>query len=39
VLDSLRFMLESCDERQLFSFSDGERFLARSICTSPPASS
>ncbi len=28
VLDSLRFMLESCDERQLFSFSDGERFLA-----------
>ncbi len=28
VLDSLRFMLESCDERELFSFSDGERFLA-----------
>jgi len=28
VLDSLRFMLESCDERQLFSFADGERFLA-----------
>ena len=28
VLDSLRYMLESCDERQLFSFSDGERFLA-----------
>lgn len=28
VLDSLRFMLESCDERQLLSFSDGERFLA-----------
>lgn len=27
VLDSLRFMLESCDERQLFSFADGERFL------------
>ncbi|AUZ74037.1 MULTISPECIES: response regulator transcription factor [Aeromonas] len=28
VLDSLRFMLESCDERPLFSFADGERFLA-----------
>ena len=28
VLDSLRFMLESCDERQLLGFSDGERFLA-----------
>ncbi len=28
VLDSLRYMLESCDERQLFSFTDGERFLA-----------
>lgn len=28
VLDSLRFMLESCDERQLLSFADGERFLA-----------
>ncbi len=28
MLDSLRFMLESCDERPLFSFADGERFLA-----------
>ena len=27
VLDSLRFMLESCDERQLRCFADGERFL------------
>ena len=27
VLDSLRYMLESCDERQLFCFTDGERFL------------
>ncbi|MCY9820721.1 response regulator transcription factor [Aeromonas media] len=28
VLDSLHFMLESCDERPLFSFANGERFLA-----------
>lgn len=28
VLDSLRFMLDSCDERQLRCFADGERFLA-----------
>ncbi|MFG0834418.1 response regulator transcription factor [Aeromonas bivalvium] len=28
VLDSLRFMLESCDERPLHCFADGERFLA-----------
>lgn len=28
VLDSLSFMLESCDERQLRCFADGERFLA-----------
>ena len=27
VLDSLRFMLESCDERQLRCFADGERFM------------
>ena len=27
VLDSLRFMLESCDARQLRCFADGERFL------------
>ena len=27
VLDSLRFMLESCDERQLRCFAGGERFL------------
>ena len=28
VLDSLRVMLESCDERPLHCFADGERFLA-----------